>query len=80
MEVDAQRSIQTSTVMESSRNTVIREVAQGMADNYNLPSANEVAGLVVGDLSENNFEHDVIVEHRTTGLQRITDLHPSLCR
>ncbi|KVH99519.1 hypothetical protein Ccrd_022246, partial [Cynara cardunculus var. scolymus] len=44
---------------------------------YNLPSAIEVAGLIVGDLSENNFERDVIVEHRTTGLQRITDLHPS---
>ncbi|KVH98723.1 hypothetical protein Ccrd_023051 [Cynara cardunculus var. scolymus] len=44
---------------------------------YNLPSANEVACLIVGDLSENNFERDVIVEHRTTGLQRITDLHPS---
>ncbi|KVI00875.1 Helitron helicase-like domain-containing protein, partial [Cynara cardunculus var. scolymus] len=44
---------------------------------YNLPSANEVAGLIVGDLSENNFERDVIVEHRTTRFQRITDLHPS---
>ncbi|KVI04654.1 hypothetical protein Ccrd_017025 [Cynara cardunculus var. scolymus] len=44
---------------------------------YNLPSANEVAGLIVGELSEKNFECDVIVEHRTTELQRITDLHPS---
>ncbi|KAJ9547568.1 hypothetical protein OSB04_020111 [Centaurea solstitialis] len=30
---------------------------------YTLPSANEVAGLIVGDLSKKNFELDVIVEH-----------------
>ncbi|XP_024984074.1 uncharacterized protein LOC112520001 [Cynara cardunculus var. scolymus] len=41
---------------------------------YNL-NDNEVAALIVGDLSENNFECDVIVEHHTTGLQRITDLY-----
>ncbi|KAJ9557686.1 hypothetical protein OSB04_012300 [Centaurea solstitialis] len=44
---------------------------------YNMPNANEVAGLIVGDFTESNFERDVIVEHRTNGLQRITDLHPS---
>lgn len=44
---------------------------------YNIPTAEEVAGLIVGDLSEDNFERDIIVEHRTNGLQRITDLHPS---
>ena len=44
---------------------------------YNLPIANEVAGVIVGELSEYNFECDVIVEYRITGLQRITDHHPS---
>ncbi|XP_062113106.1 uncharacterized protein LOC133824253 [Humulus lupulus] len=44
---------------------------------YNMPTSSEVAGLIVGDFSEANFERDVIVEHRTKGIQRITDLHPS---
>ncbi|XP_062075099.1 uncharacterized protein LOC133779118 [Humulus lupulus] len=44
---------------------------------YNMPTSSEVAGLIVGDFSEANFERDVIVEHRTKGIKRITDLHPS---
>ncbi|KVI01588.1 hypothetical protein Ccrd_020136, partial [Cynara cardunculus var. scolymus] len=36
-----------------------------------------LSNLIVGDLSKNTFERDVIVKHRTTRLQRITDLHPS---
>uniref|UniRef100_A0A803PIG5 ATP-dependent DNA helicase n=1 Tax=Cannabis sativa TaxID=3483 RepID=A0A803PIG5_CANSA len=44
---------------------------------YNMPTISEVVGLIVGDFSEANYERDVIVEHRTNGLQRITDLHPS---
>ena len=44
---------------------------------YNMPTASEVAGLIIGDFSEANYQRDVIVEHRTNGLQRITDLHPS---
>uniref|UniRef100_A0A803P9K7 DNA helicase n=1 Tax=Cannabis sativa TaxID=3483 RepID=A0A803P9K7_CANSA len=43
---------------------------------YNLPTVSEVA-LIVGDFNEENCERDVIVEHRTNRLQRITDLHPS---
>ncbi|KAH0644169.1 hypothetical protein KY284_032053 [Solanum tuberosum] len=44
---------------------------------YNIPTTSEVAGLIVGDLTEENFQRDIIVEHRKNGLQRITDLHPS---
>ncbi|XP_024039627.1 uncharacterized protein LOC18040843 [Citrus clementina] len=44
---------------------------------YNIPTVSEVAGLIVGDFSEANFQRDVIIEHRTKGLRRITDLHPS---
>ncbi|XP_049387184.1 uncharacterized protein LOC125851434 [Solanum stenotomum] len=43
---------------------------------YNRPTASEVAGLIVGDLTDANFQRDVIVDHRKNGLQRITDLHP----
>ena len=44
---------------------------------YNMPTTSEVADLIIGDFSEANYQRDVIVEHRTNGLQRITDLHPS---
>ena len=53
----------------SNRNTDGRQ--------YNLPTTSEVAGLIVGDLTEENFQRDIIVEHRKNGIQRISDLHPS---
>ncbi|KAH0781487.1 hypothetical protein KY290_001085 [Solanum tuberosum] len=39
--------------------------------------ASEVAGLIIGDITDANFQRDVIVEQRKKGLQRITILHPS---
>ncbi|XP_024963780.1 uncharacterized protein LOC112504042 [Cynara cardunculus var. scolymus] len=44
---------------------------------YNIPTTSEVAGLIVGDFTKLNCHRDIIVEHQTTGLQRITYLHPS---
>ena len=44
---------------------------------YNLPSATEVAALIVGDLNDTDFVHDVVIEHKSNGLQRISELHPS---
>nr|XP_028954994.1 uncharacterized protein LOC114823729 [Malus domestica] len=40
---------------------------------YNLPACDE---MIVGDIGEFHTERDIIVEHRTHGLQRITKLHP----
>lgn len=44
---------------------------------YKIPTASEVTGIIVGDISMENCERDVIIQHRTGGLQRISDLHPS---
>lgn len=44
---------------------------------YNMKSSTEVAGLIIGELTDANFQRDVIVEHQKNGLQRITNLHPS---
>uniref|UniRef100_A0A803LRG6 ATP-dependent DNA helicase n=1 Tax=Chenopodium quinoa TaxID=63459 RepID=A0A803LRG6_CHEQI len=45
---------------------------------YNLPTASEVAALIVGDLgSSSNEERDIILETRSGQLQRIIELHPS---
>ncbi|XP_055960816.1 uncharacterized protein LOC126682230 isoform X2 [Mercurialis annua] len=43
---------------------------------YNMPTASEVAALLIGDFSEENVERDIIVDHLKDGLQRITELHP----
>uniref|UniRef100_A0A803PIA8 ATP-dependent DNA helicase n=1 Tax=Cannabis sativa TaxID=3483 RepID=A0A803PIA8_CANSA len=73
-----------NTMLNHERKTeidheVVVELSKMTTDGrqYNMPTVSEVAGLIVGDFTEANYERDVIVEHRTNGLQRITDLHPS---
>ncbi|PKI36227.1 hypothetical protein CRG98_043379 [Punica granatum] len=44
---------------------------------YNLPSCSEVAALIVGKPSDEETRRDIIVEHKSGRLQRITKLHPS---
>ncbi|TXG53486.1 hypothetical protein EZV62_022655 [Acer yangbiense] len=43
---------------------------------YNLPTRSEVVALIVEDLDD-NVMRDIIVEHKSDGLQRISELHPS---
>ncbi|GAU47014.1 hypothetical protein TSUD_403240 [Trifolium subterraneum] len=44
---------------------------------YNLPTASEVAALIVGDFDATKFERDVIVETQSGLLQRISTFKPS---
>ncbi|XP_074283443.1 uncharacterized protein LOC141607991 [Silene latifolia] len=44
---------------------------------YNKPTTSEIAALTVGDTSENSAGRDIIIEHRSDGLKRINELHPS---
>ncbi|KAF7826959.1 uncharacterized protein G2W53_018123 [Senna tora] len=43
---------------------------------YNLPTADEIAALIVGDFDPENVERDIIVEERSGTLQCIDELHP----
>lgn len=43
---------------------------------YNLPTASEVAALVVGDFEENMDKRDIILEKSNGKLKRISELHP----
>ncbi|CAH1445279.1 unnamed protein product [Lactuca virosa] len=44
---------------------------------YNLPTASEVAALIIGDISDSVENRDIVVETKSGFLQRISELHPS---
>ena len=44
---------------------------------YDLPTSNDIGGLIVGDIGEYEKGKDIIVENKSNSLQRITKLHPS---
>ena len=44
---------------------------------YNMPSASEVATLIVGDIGSSCEERDIIIENRSGLFKRISELHPS---
>ena len=44
---------------------------------YNLPTANEVAALIVGDFDSSTNQRDIILHFKEGGLKRISELHPS---
>ncbi|XP_013679941.1 uncharacterized protein LOC106384537 [Brassica napus] len=43
---------------------------------YDMPTTDEIAGLIVGDFSEHMGDRDIIVHHKSAGLQHISDMHP----
>jgi hypothetical protein len=57
----------------------IRIVAPGESDGpqFNLPSTDELACLVVGELTLETPRRDIIVCGRGTDLQRVSSLHPA---
>lgn len=44
---------------------------------YSEVAFSEMAGLIVGDVDDLINRRDILVEHRSSGLQRISDLHPT---
>lgn len=44
---------------------------------YNLPTASEVAALIVGDICNSSDERDIVLQTQSGSLQRINELHPS---
>ncbi|VFQ73299.1 unnamed protein product [Cuscuta campestris] len=45
---------------------------------YNAPTASEVAALIVGDFGQAPDGRNIVVEHKTKGLQEINERHPAL--
>ncbi|XLQ99097.1 hypothetical protein S83_065296 [Arachis hypogaea] len=44
---------------------------------YNLPSASEVAALIIGDVEQLSKDRDIIIGSQSRKLQRIDVFHPS---
>ncbi|XP_076946238.1 uncharacterized protein LOC143617617 [Bidens hawaiensis] len=57
----------------------IRLIAKRQQDGrtYNLPTASEVATLIVGDIDNSLEPIDIIVRTKSGTIQRISELHPS---
>ena len=47
------------------------------SNQYDLPTSNDIGGLIVGDIGEYKKGTDIIVKSKSNNLQRITKLHPS---
>ncbi|WVZ78718.1 hypothetical protein U9M48_026381, partial [Paspalum notatum var. saurae] len=61
-------------------NFVIRIVGAREGDpvQYNMPTTDQLAMLVVGDFTLDTFKRDIVIEARSGQLQRISALHPRL--
>jgi hypothetical protein len=60
-------------------NFIIRIIGakEGDSVQYNLPTTDELALLVVGDFSLDTFKRDIIIETHSRELKRISSLHPA---
>jgi hypothetical protein len=50
---------------------------EGDPGQYNLPSTNELAMLVVGDFCSDTFKRDIVIQSHPGGLQHTSPLHPA---
>lgn len=46
---------------------------------YEMPHSDELAILIVGDVSLEQYKRDIIVSTKQRGLQRISIFHPVIC-
>ncbi|CAN1332158.1 ATP-dependent DNA helicase pif1 [Linum perenne] len=65
---------------ENMQELKIKLFAQRKTDGreYDLPTGDELAALIVNDSGQATYEQDIIVEHQNSRLERISVYHPSL--
>ena len=63
---------------DSEQNIKIKLIAKRGKDgrNYNLPTSNEVVGLIVGDFDTCIEDRDIVIQKHREGLERINIFHP----
>ncbi|GAU27991.1 hypothetical protein TSUD_373870 [Trifolium subterraneum] len=72
-------TVRNTLYLQGTPNVKLRILGKRGRDGrrYNLPTASEVAALIVGDFDAADFERDVIVETQTGLLQHISTFQPS---
>jgi hypothetical protein len=62
-----------------SEDFIIRLIGAKEGDHvqYNLPTTDQLAMLIVGDFSLDTFKRDIIIETQSKELKRISSLHPA---
>ncbi|KAJ3708363.1 hypothetical protein LUZ61_012068 [Rhynchospora tenuis] len=73
------RSVRDRVLDDSDDSLRLRIISHRSGDGrqYAAPTASEVVGLMVGDIDDQHFDRDIILQRRTGSLQRISSLHPS---
>ncbi|XP_031111844.1 uncharacterized protein LOC116015818 [Ipomoea triloba] len=71
----ARTEIQSNPIVEVKMNLIGRRSQDGRT--YNLPTANEVAALIVRDLDPSMGDLDILIQSRTGQLKRINQLNPA---
>jgi hypothetical protein len=77
--VKTYRSVRDALSRQNCINIKLRILGKRGRDGrrYNLPTASEVAALVVGDYDAADFERDVIVEKQSGLLKRVSTFEPA---
>lgn len=58
---------------------IIRIIGARVGDpvQYNLPTVDQLAMLIVGDFTLDTFQHDIVIQTRSGDLKQISALHPA---
>nr|GEU35617.1 uncharacterized protein [Tanacetum cinerariifolium] len=77
--VKSYRMVRDRHKLDQLQNVRLRLIGRRQSDGreYNLPTASEVAALIVGDIAQSLDERDIIIETKLGNMQRINVLHPS---
>ncbi|KAF7835735.1 uncharacterized protein G2W53_010594 [Senna tora] len=72
------RTVKERCISSNANNLRLQLIRKRNSDarTYNLPTASEVAALIVGDIDMETDKRDIIVENKFGLLQRIHELHP----
>ncbi|CAL1401734.1 unnamed protein product [Linum trigynum] len=72
----AREKISEATIEELKIKLFAKRAQDGRE--YDLPTGNDVAALIVDEIGQDTFEPDIIVQYKSSELERINYGHPSL--
>ncbi|KAI9081181.1 hypothetical protein K1719_036940 [Acacia pycnantha] len=73
----ASKIIKHDVVHDVNIRLIRNSSSSGIGPQYNMPTASELAALIVGDFDNSYTNRDIIVKRQSRSLQRIDELHMS---